>query len=81
MLMGENNYRLRVQADVQVTQFWQIPLYDVSTRSLIDTDQKRSTLSGTDELIQNDDGPVDLYFGPEPPKGFEQNWIKTKPGE
>ena len=79
--MGENTYRLRVQAKVPVTQFWQIPVYEASTRSLIDTDQGRSTLSGTDDLRRNADGSVDLYFGPEAPEGYEQNWVKTKPGE
>ena len=81
MLMGQNTYRLHVQADVPVTQFWQIPVYETSTRSLIDTDQQKSTLSGNDDLKRNDDGSVDLYFGPEAPEGWEQNWIKTKPGE
>ncbi len=81
MLMGENAYRLRVQAEVPVTQFWQIPVYETVTRSLIDTDQQKSTLSGTDDLKKNADGSVDLYFGPEAPEGFEQNWIKTIPDE
>jgi hypothetical protein len=80
-LIGSNTYRLRVPAKVPVKQFWQIPIYEVTTRSLIDTDQKKSTLSGTDDLRKNDDGSVDLYFGPEAPEGYEQNWIKTKPGE
>ncbi len=81
VLMGSNTYRLRVPADVPVAQFWQIPVYEVATRSMIDTDQKRSTLSSTEDLRKNDDGSVDLYFGPEAPEGFEQNWIKTKPNE
>jgi hypothetical protein len=29
----------------------------------------------------NKDGSVDLYFGPEVPKGYEKNWVKTIPGE
>ena len=80
-LIGSNTYRLRVPKDVPVAQFWQIPVYEVGTRSMINTDQGRSTLSGGDELRRNDDGSVDLYFGPEAPDGFEQNWIKTIPGE
>jgi len=24
---------------------------------------------------------VDIYFGPTPPKGKEQNWIPTNPGD
>ena len=46
VLMGSNTYRLGVPADVPVAQFWPIPVYEVATRSLIDTDQKRSTLHG-----------------------------------
>ncbi len=42
---------------------------------------KGQPFSGTDDLKENDDGSVDLYFSPVAPKGFEKNWIKTKPGE
>jgi hypothetical protein len=80
-LMGHNTYRLRVPADVPVKQFWQIPVYEVATRSMISTDQKKSTLSDTDDLRRNADGSVDLYFSPVAPEGFEQNWIKTIPNE
>ncbi len=80
-LNGSNTYRLRVPAEVPVKQFWQIPVYEVATRALINTDQKRTSLASTDDLKRNEDGSVDLYFGPEPPEGFEQNWVKTIPGE
>ena len=29
----------------------------------------------------NDDGSVDLYFGPAVPEGHEENWIQTVPGK
>ena len=45
------------------------------------TDQKRSVLSSTEKLKKNADGSVDLYFRPEPPEGWEHNWVKTKPNE
>ena len=32
-------------------------------------------------LLVNDDGSVDLYFGPEAPAGKEQNWTQTVPGK
>ncbi len=80
-LDGSNTYRLRIPPDPPVAQFWQIPVYEVKTRSLINTDQRRPTLSSMDDLITNDDGSVDLYFAPEPPDDFEQNWIKTIPNE
>ena len=33
LLLGQNNYRLRVPADPSVVQFWQIPVYDVRSMS------------------------------------------------
>jgi hypothetical protein len=81
-LIGSHTYRLRVPGKVPVRQFWQIPVYEVATRSMIDTDQKKSALSRTQDLERNEDDSVDLYFGPELPEGVsEKNWIKTKPGE
>ena len=62
-------------------QFWQVPVYSNKTRSLINTKQKRPTRSSTDDLLVNDDGSVDVYFGPTAPEGREQNWIQTIPGE
>lgn len=29
----------------------------------------------------NEDGSVDVWFGPEPPAGKEANWIRTIPGK
>jgi len=26
-------------------------------------------------MKMNDDGSVDIYFGPKPPKGLESNWL------
>ena len=82
LLIGSHTYRLRVPADVPVAQFWQIPVYEVATRAMINTDQKRTSLSSTDDLVRNDDGSVDLYFAPELPDGVpEQNWLQTIPDE
>ena len=33
------------------------------------------------DLLTNEDGSVDLYFGPEAPEGKEQNWIPTVPNQ
>ena len=30
-------------------------------------------------MFTNDDGSIDLYFGPKVPKGKEANWIQTVP--
>jgi hypothetical protein len=33
------------------------------------------------ELLKNSDGSIDLYFGPEAPKGKEKNWVQTVKGK
>ena len=33
------------------------------------------------EPKKNKDGSIDIYFAPEPPKGWEKNWIQTIPGK
>ncbi len=78
-LDGGRNYRLRVPANAPVEQFWSFSVYDVETRSLLDS-STRSDVSSRMDLALNDDGSVDLYFGPEAPEGLENNWVKTIPG-
>ena len=81
-LIGSNVYRLNVPAEVPVLQFWQIPIYEVSTRALIQNDQGRTSLASTRELTANEDGSYDLWFAPELPDGVpESNWVQTIPGE
>ncbi len=65
-LEGDRNYKLTVPADVPVEQFWSILVYDVATASYIrgaDPIGLASTESPTPKV--NDDGTVDVYFGPE----------------
>ncbi|MBX3417232.1 MAG: DUF1254 domain-containing protein [Pirellulaceae bacterium] len=79
-LQGGNNYTLRVPANAPAKQFWAMTLYDVETRSFIETKQDIAGLDSRKDLVKNEDGSVDLYFGPEAPKGKEKNWIPTVPG-
>ncbi len=77
-LIGSNTYRLNVPGEVPVAQFWQIPVYEVSTRALIQNDQGRTSLAGNREMVANDDGSFDLWFSPELPAGVpESNWVQT----
>lgn len=81
-LIGSYTYRLKVPADVPVKQFWQIPVYQVSTRALIQNDQRRTSLASTDELAKDPDGSVNLWFAPKLPGGVpEANWVQTIPDE
>jgi len=57
-------------------------VYDNQTRSMLQTDQQFPSISSQKEgVVINDDGSVDVWFGPEAPKGHESNWVQTVPGK
>jgi hypothetical protein len=43
--------------------------------------QAYPALSSFDDVAINDDGTIDLYFGPRAPKGKEANWVETDPAK
>ena len=78
---GSNTYRLRVPKDAPVAQFWSVTVYDNETRCFVDTGVQPDRSSRND-IVKNEDGSVDLYFGPIAPEGKPaSNWIKTLPGK
>ena len=80
-LDGGKNYVLRVPPNAPAKQFWSFTVYDNDTRCLIDNPQKKADLSSRQDLQTNQDGSVDLYFGPKAPTGKEKNWVQTLPGK
>ena len=81
-LVGGNNYRLHVPANPPATQFWSVTVYDEKNRQLLVNENKRPDISSRNPgVVKNADGSVDIYVGPTAPKGFEKNWVQTKPGE
>jgi hypothetical protein len=79
-LDGGQSYRLHVDANVPVEDFWSVMVYDAETRSMIVNDQVPGRDSNA-ALKTNKDGSVDLYFGPTAPERLESNWVKTIPGK
>ena len=80
-LDGGADYTLRVPANPPAKLFWSATVYDIDTRCLIDNEQARGDRGSRDpDLIYNEDGSVDLYFGPGAPAGKESNWVQTIPG-
>lgn len=82
LLHGEDNYKLNMPANVPAQDFWSVVVYDPQTRSMLQTDQDfPNKNSQKDQLIYNEDGSVDLYYGPTAPEGKEANWTQTVPGK
>ena len=80
-LDGSKNYHLHVPPDPPARNFWSVTLYHNRTRYLIQNSQQIADKSSRGEIVTNDDGSVDLYFGPTAPAGPEENWIQTNPDE
>lgn len=81
-LDGSKTYKLHMPPDIPVKDFWAVTMYDTQTRSQLQTDQQFPTLDSYREgMKKNDDGSIDIYFAPKPPKGQENNWLQTVPGK
>lgn len=83
-LNGGKTYRLNLPKDPPAEKFISIVLYDPQTRSQLQTGQPFPSYNSEkhkESVSYNEDGSVDLYFGPEAPEGMENNWIQTVPGK
>jgi hypothetical protein len=79
-LRGENDYVLRIPANVPVKRFWSVLVHDNNTATYVENTPKAGVSSLDQGFITNPDGSVDIYFGPKAPKGKEANWAPTKAG-
>jgi hypothetical protein len=80
-LMGQHSYKLHLPPDIPARDFWSVTVYHPETRSLLANGQEKAAKNSYDDLRWNEDGSIDLYFGPEPPEGYEGNWIRTLPSQ
>jgi len=83
-LDGSKTYTLNLPKDPPAKKFASVVVYDPQTRSELQTGQpfpSYNNVRDKDKVIVNDNGSVDLYFGPKAPKGKEANWIQTVPGK
>ena len=81
-LDGGKTYKVTLPGPVPAGQFWSFTVYDNQHRSMLETDQKTAGLDSNQSGIKkNSDGSVNVWFGPKPPRGQENNWVQTMPGK
>jgi hypothetical protein len=81
-LDGGKSYKLHVPPNPPAKGFWSVTAYDEGTRQMVVTPQGRPDLSSRKaDAVKNPDGSIDVYFGPDAPKGHETNWVQTEPGK
>lgn len=79
---GSKNYKLHIPANPPAKNFWSVTIYDSQTRSMLQTDQSYPAVGSQNKgIVQNEDGSFDIYFGPESPANYENNWLQTIPGK
>lgn len=82
MLDGSKTYSVTLPGPVPAKDFWSFMVYDLQTRSILETEQKTGGLDSNAEGLQaNADGSFTVYFSPKPPVGKEGNWIQTMPNK
>lgn len=79
-LDGGKSYKLKVPPNVPAKDFWSVVAYDLESAAWIREQPKVGIASSSKGVVENDDGSVDVYFGPQAPKGKTANWIPTSPG-
>jgi len=80
-LEGGSTYRLHLPPDVPAALFWAVTAYNVTDGTMPETDQLLPSTNGYYDLPKNDDGSIDVWFGPEQPEGVaDAAFIKTVPG-
>lgn len=81
-LDGGRGYQLHLPAGIPAKDFWSICVYDTQTRSLLRTETPYPSVHSRSGAVQpNEDGSVDVFFGPSAPQRREGNWIQTVPGK
>jgi hypothetical protein len=78
---GAKSYRMHVPKGIPAELYWSVTAYDTGTRSQIHNGTPFSRISTFTKPQANDDGTIDLFFGPIVPAGQEANWIRTVPGQ
>lgn len=80
-LDGANTYRLHLPPDPPAALFWAVTAYNVTDGTMPETAQLLPSTNGFYDIPKNEDGSIDIWFGPEQPTGVaDPAFIQTVPG-
>jgi hypothetical protein len=80
-LDGGTTYRLHLPPDPPAALFWAATAYNITDGTMPETDQLLPSTNGYYDIPKNDDGSIDLFFGPAKPEGVvDAAFVQTIPG-
>jgi hypothetical protein len=80
-LDGAKAYRLHLPPNPPAKLFWAVTAYNITDGTMTAAPQRLPSINAFNKVVKNDDGSVDLWFGPEKPSAAPAtNWIQTAPG-
>lgn len=80
-LEGGNTYKLHLPPDAPAALFWAVTAYNVTDGTMPETEQLLPSTNGYYDIPKNEDGSIDIWFGPQKPDGVTDHaFIQTVPG-
>ena len=80
-LNGSNTYRLHLPQNPPAGLFSAVTAYNITDGTMPETDQAFPSTNSYYDIPQNEDGSVDIWFGPEQPDGVADTaFVQTLPG-
>jgi hypothetical protein len=79
-LNGSNTYKLRLPPNPPAGLFWAVTAYNITDGTMPETEQLLPSTNGYYDLPKNQDGSIEIYFGPKQPNGVANPaFIQTVP--
>jgi hypothetical protein len=80
-LDGSKSYKLHLPPHPPAALFWAVTAYNITDGTMVEAPQLMPSINGFNKVEKNQDGSVDLYFGPQKPaNAAASNWIQTAGG-
>jgi hypothetical protein len=80
-LSGSNTYKLRLPPHPPAALFWAVTAYNITDGTMVEAPQLMPSINGFNKVATNNDGSVDLWFGPSKPASApDSNFIQTVSG-